>query len=439
MKETELRQALDDAITSCQLSSYRRYQILAQMKGENEPVKTKMTVSLAVVIAVLILTLGAAVALVHSNIADHLYRYGGEAPDALLAQIQTPQETAASPLGSLTLDELFYDGRALHTSVTLSNPTDETLLYTVDSLSLGNLPLDRTGGDLLMEGAGSAGVLLGGTVDGIPLPESYVLYHEAAYGHLMDENGTYLGQAAIPQGENTLRLTVTVWRPIQAPQLVDYRLYEGENNVAARQSLVTDETGYCNLWLFRPEEAYRAYNASQSGSEMYADVFRQLGWAERVDTIALEVPVNLTGDGVQLAKPTKTSYQLDGCTLTLTRFQLSHAGGQLEGDLTGDPQAVRQLLRDGLQLVDREGRRLLNNGSYWGDLEDGKPVHLTMMLSPVSGELPKEVWLAPAKEMNSQWDPLFAGPTYDPAVPVPEDAISIYRLDYDRGCRMEME
>jgi len=439
MKETELRQALNDAIAGCQLSPYRKCQILAQMKGENEPVKKKMTVSLAVVIAVLILTLGAAVALMHSNIADHLYRYGGEAPDALLAQIQTPQETAATPSGSLTLDELLYDGRALHTSVTLSNPTDEPLLYTVDELSLGNLLLDRTGGDLLMEGAGSAGVLLGGTVDGIPLPESYVLYHEATYGHLLDENGKYLGQAAIPQGEHILRLTVTVWRPIQAPQIVDYRAYEGENPNETRQCLVTDETGYCNLWLFRPEDAYRAYNASQSGSEMYAEVFRQLGWAERVDTLTLEVPVTLSSEGVQLAKPTQTSYQLDGCTFTLTSFQLSHAGGQLEGDLTGDPQAVRQLLRDGLQLVDREGRRLLNNGSYWGDMEDGKPVHLTMMLSPISGELPKEVWLAPAKEMNSQWDPLFAGPTYDPDAPVPEDAISIYRLDYERGCRMEME
>ena len=42
-------------------------------------------------------------------------------------------------------------------------------------------------------------------------------------------------------------------------------------------------------------------------------------------------------------------------------------------------------------------------------------------------------------EMNPQCDPLFAGPAYDPAVPVPEDDITIYRLDYDRDCKMEME
>ena len=52
---------------------------------------------------------------------------------------------------SLTLDELLYDGHSLHTSMTLSNPTGETLLYTVDGLSLGGQPLDRTGGNLLIE------------------------------------------------------------------------------------------------------------------------------------------------------------------------------------------------------------------------------------------------------------------------------------------------
>lgn len=44
MKEKELRQALDEAISTCQLSEYRKRQILAQMKGEDEPVKKKLSV-----------------------------------------------------------------------------------------------------------------------------------------------------------------------------------------------------------------------------------------------------------------------------------------------------------------------------------------------------------------------------------------------------------
>ena len=439
MKEKELRQALDEAISTCQLSEYRKRQILAQMKGEDEPVKKKLSVSLAVVIAVMIMTLGAAVALIHSNIADNLYPDGSPAPEAVLEQIQTPQETTETPLGSLTLDELLYDGHSLHTSITLQNPTAETLLYTVDSLTLGGSPLERIGGNLLMEGAGSAGVLLGGTVDGTAMPESRSLYNEATQIYRLEDSGKFLGTVDLPAGENTLHIEVAVWRPLSAPKLVNYQDYEGVDAPGGISHLVTDQTGYCNLWLFRPEDAYRAYSAGQSGAEAYQEVFRELGWAELVDKLILDVPVVLNSQGMPKAAPDQTVYTLDGCTLTLTHFDLTHTGGRLEGDLSGDPKGVRQLMQgEGLHLVDREGCRILNNGSWWTEPDANGTIHLTMMLNPVTGELPKQVWLAPVLEMNSLWDPMFAGPNYDPEAPVPEDAISIYRLDYDRGVCMTL-
>ena len=439
MKENELRNALEKAIGSCQLSVYQKRQILAQMKGEQEPVKKKLSLSLAVVLAIMILTLGAAVALIHSNIAAHLYPHGEAAPEALLEQIQTPQETAATPLGSLTLDELLYDGLSLHTSFTVANHTGETLLYTVDSLSLGGQPLDRTGNDLLMEGAGSAGLLLGGTVDGTALPESGLLYNQATQVYRFDDSGKYLGIDSLPEGESILRMEVMVWRPVNTPKLVDYRAYEGVDVSGGLPCLVTDETGYCNLWLFRPEESYRAYNASQSGAAAYEDVYRELGWAEYVDTITLEATVDLNSNALHRVKPAAGTYPLDGCSLTITRFELSHAGGVMEAELSGDPKAVRLLLAgDGLQLADRQGRRVMNNGSWWTEPDASGSVHLTLMLNPVAGELPQQLWLAPVLEMNPLWDPAFAGPDYDPAAPVPEDAVSIYRLDYDRGVCMEL-
>ncbi len=439
MKETELKHALNEAIGSCQLSEYRKRQILAQLKGENEPVKKKLSVSLAVVLAVMILTLGAAFALIHSNIANHLYPHGQAAPEALLEQIQTPQETVATPLGSLTLDELLYDGHSLHTSITLSNPSGEPLLYTMEGLSLGGMPLDRIGNDLLMEGAGSAGLLLGGTADGEALPESRSLYNEATQIYRFDDNGKYIGTAQLPEGENTLRIEVAVWRPVNAPKLVDYRVYEGIDAPGGLPHLVTDKTGYCNLWLFRPEDSYQQYNASQSGADAYAEVYRQLGWTELADTLVLEASVVLNSDALPKAAPAQTVFSLDGCTLTLTRFDLTHAGGMLEADLSGNPKAVRQLLQgEGLHLADREGRRILNNGSWWTEPDTDGTIHLTMMLDPVAGELPNQLWLAPVLEMNCLWDPAYAGPDYDPAAPVPEDAISIYRLDYDRGAVLKL-
>lgn len=77
-------------------------------------------------------------------------------------------------------------------------------------------------------------------------------------------------------------------------------------------------------------------------------------------------------------------------------------------------------------IPEEEMSRLLSDGSWWNDPAEGMPVHLTLVLAPVLEE-------------NSLWDPLFAGPAYDPEAPVPEDAVSIYRPDYARGVRMLME
>lgn len=438
MKEQDLRNALRDAMKSCQLPEYRKRQILAQMKGE-EPVKKKLSVSFALVLAIMILTIGAAFALVHSNIANHLYGMEEQAPEALLEQIHTPQETASTTLGSLTLDEWLYDGHSLHTSLTISNPTGQTLLYTVDEMKLDDLPLDRAGGNLLMEGAGSGGLLLGGTVEGTSLPVSHSLYSQVEQGYLFDENGKFQGQAELPEGEHTLRIRVAVWRPVNEPKLVDYRDYEGEDVTETLNCLVTDAEGRCDLEMFRPEEARRSYNASQSGAEMYRDVFPQLGWAECVDFVTLEVPLNLRADENIRVIPSAEEYKMAGLTVKFTRFDMSYAGGMAEGYIIGEEEKALELLKNGLCLVDRQGRRVINNGVSWDTEYAGKEgIPFAMMLEPVSGEMPGEVWLAPVLDVNAAWDKDYAGPNYDPNVDVPENAVSIFLLDYDDAVMMEL-
>ena len=97
--------------------------------------KKKLSVSLILVLVLTLTVLGLAYALVQSRIAGELYG-DTAAPRDVAERIQTPDESTASDLGVLVLDELLYDGSALHTAFTLSNPTGETLLYTVDGLYL---------------------------------------------------------------------------------------------------------------------------------------------------------------------------------------------------------------------------------------------------------------------------------------------------------------
>ena len=79
MKEDELRNALSNAAEGCQLSEYRKRQIVAQMKGE-KPVKKKLTVSAVLVMIIMLLTLSVAAALVHSTIVEHLFGSSEDAP-----------------------------------------------------------------------------------------------------------------------------------------------------------------------------------------------------------------------------------------------------------------------------------------------------------------------------------------------------------------------
>ena len=161
--------------------------------------KKKLSVSLILVVALTLTVLGLAYALVQSRIAGELYG-DTAAPQDVADRIETPNERTASDLGVLAVDELLYDGSALHTAFTLSNPTGETLLYTVDGLYLDGCPLTRS--TLFTEGAGTAGYLLGRALDGLALPASVSVYNEAEALYAFDGQGKDLGTARFPKGRH---------------------------------------------------------------------------------------------------------------------------------------------------------------------------------------------------------------------------------------------
>lgn len=393
--------------------------------------KKKLSVSLMLVLALTLMMLGLAYALVQSRIAGELYG-DTAAPSDVADRIQTPDETASSDLGVLVLDELLYDGSALRTAFTLSNPTEETLLYTVDGLYLDRCPLTRS--TLFTEGAGTAGYLLGGALDGLALPASVSAYNEAEALYAFDGQGEYLGTAPVPEGEATLRIDIAVWRPIHSPRLVDYGDYEGMNASKASDCLVTDETGYVSLELFRPEAYSLNATADKPSSEIYAQAYRELGWAELARQISLELDVTLGPDQLTHVRPVQTEYTFDNLTLTISRFDLTHTGGQMEGRLSGE--GAETLLKQGFLLVDPDGQRVLSNVLTW-DQEGAQDFSFCLSLVPVAGELPQRVCLAPFLAHDPHWDE--SSPSYDPDVEKPEGVIGAYQLDFARALYIALE
>jgi len=412
MKE-QLKNAVDHRLSGLEGDPWLAQRIIRQEKGEQPVMKKKISVSAAVVFAVLLLAMSAAVALVSSNIAGILYADEAVVPQEVIDMINTPQETARTSLGQLSVDEWLYDGHALHTSLTIANPTEETLLYTLDGIWLDGkrISYDHSRTD----GAGDSGFLLGGQVGNVEMPQSCTLYNKGASLYLFDENGKFQGFGDLPDGKAVLKASVAVWRPIHQPKLVDYAQYEGVDVTEIKDHLTADQSGFSQLWMFTPASHQHSVNALQLPSDVYAASYRELGWAELVDTIEVELRVDLSKGEIVRALPEQVEYEIDGVRVVIEQFDMSHAGGEVSGWVYGEEKDVDRFLQDGLVLVDMTGKRQLGVGCFWDDQpEDAEGVHFTIRLGAMTGELPSEVSIIPT------------------ALDIAGDDYACYEVDYSR-------
>lgn len=426
MKKT-LCDAVDHRLSALEEDPWLARRIIHQAKGEQPVMKKKISVSIAAALIALVLAMSAAVALVTSNIAGILYGDEAKAPQEVIDMINTPQETARTGLGQLSMDEWLFDGNALHTSLTIANPGEETLLYTLDGIWLDGKRLSydysRT------DGAGDSGFLLGGEIDGVQMPQSCTLYTKGASVYLFDENGKFQGMGGLPEGTAVLKASVAVWRPIAEPELVDYDQYEGVDAAETKDHLTADESGFSQLWLFAPARHQHSVNALQLPSDVYADSYRELGWAERVEIIEVELHIDLNKEQVSRAVPVQTEYEVAGVRVKIETFDMSLAGGEVSGWVYGEKDAVGQYLQDGLVVVDYEGKRQLSVGSFWNDRPaDAEGVHFTIRLGALTGELPAQVAIAPEVLVWDRWDPAFADYAYEMA----EGVGACYEVDLSR-------
>ena len=202
----------------------------------------------------------------------------------------------------------------------------------------------------------------------------------------------------------------------------------------ASDCLVTDETGYVSLELFRPDAYSLNATADRPSSEIYAQAYRELGWAELAGQISLELDVTLSPNQLIHVRPMQTEYVFDDLTLTISRFDLTHTGGQMEGLLSGE--GAEALLRQGFFLADPDGQRVLSNALTW-DQEGAQDFSFCLSLVPVAGELPRRVCLAPFLAHDPHWDE--ASPSYDPDVEKPEGVVGAYQLDFAHALCIALE
>jgi len=433
----EFQDAINHRLSGLEGNPWLAQRIMTAEKGEPPVMKKKLSVSFILVLLAMALTVTAAMALMQSQIADRLF--GGEenVPEEIINQIYTPEATASTEYGTLSIDEVLYDGAALHTVITVANQAEKPMLYTIERVALNGMPLDRS--NLCYEGAGSAGSLLGGEVDGAALPDAASMYSKAEFVYSMDAETHRVTAAAIPEGKAELAVTVAVWEPVNQPKLVDYSDYEGADydaNANPMNCLTVDATGYCDLWMFRPS-GYRAdVNVFEASPQDYAAAFEALGWAKQVGLIELETEVNISRSALTMAVPAETVYELDGCTLTIDDLALSHAGGECVLTINGEYDAVKEWSGYPLYLVDADKARVLTDGCHWND-QTGEGVQYTLLTKPMTGELPERVYLARQIGYNNAWDK--NSRAYDPSVERPAGVIGSMQFDFDTALAIDMQ
>lgn len=437
MYDEELKKALQTAVdhrlSGLSGNPFLAQRIIQREKGEQKVKKVSM--SLVIALALMILTLSVGFALVKGGIIDHLYGNEENVPEAIVKQIEHPGETAQTSLGRIAVDEILYDGTALHTTITVENPMDETLLYTLDGISLNGERIMGT--NILLDGAGYGGMLLGGTVEDTRLPASYSFYNKGEFLLSYDESGKFLGYTGIPEGEMTLTVDVAVWRPLNQPEIVDYRDYEGCNIDETRKNLAADVQGLCDLELFRPEAYYRSVAGKDVSSDVYAEAYKELGWAEKIDAISLSIPVTLNKNAVPHAVPELMEYDMDGVKIVFESFDFTQAGGEATGMMYGENSAVRALVTHGIEMVDPATDRVFTGGLIWDSDSQAKDgLHFSLRFMPFTGDMPESVLLAPVIRYDDRW--VETSPNYDATVEKPENAVQCWVLDFDRAITMKL-
>lgn len=99
------------------------------------------------------------------------------------------------------------------------------------------------------------------------------------------------------------------------------------------------------------------------------------------DQISLELDVTLGPDQLAHVRPVQAEYAFDNLTLTLSRFDLTHTGGRMEGRLSGE--GAETFLRQGFILADPDGQRVLSNVLTW-DQEGAQDFSFCLSLVPGS-------------------------------------------------------
>lgn len=294
-----VRAAIDDCTRSIDEAPSLRLRVLQKAKGE-PPVKKKFTAAMALAIALILLTSSAlAATLIKPDILSWLFR-GEEAPEEMLTLVQPNGITRQTENAALTLNETFFDGEKLTVSLTLLNPTDEPLVYTIHHAKLNDKALVFETAQLPY--GNSVGQALGGEVNGTPIPRETTFFVTFNGTDDPDDGLTPFVQKKPLQSmaEATISIRVDVFRPLaEYTPVSEIEFYSGKYDI------ITD------LVPLYPETAWVNMNALLHPAKL-----------KIVDHLDFSFPISLNEPKMTTVSAVPGEYKNDLYTLSLDSFTL---------------------------------------------------------------------------------------------------------------------
>ncbi len=398
MNDREIREKVQSAINDCTRgideAPSLRSRLLMQAKGET-PVKRKLTTAIALALAMLLLITGAVAAtLLHTDMLGWLFRSDNDAvPDEVAQLVTAPGLSHSTELLDVTLTETLFDGNYLSVGLTVENPTDDLLIYTVDHAELNGMPLVY---ETALFPYGTIGQVLGGELEGMPLRTQTHVF--ATYTGLLADSAAerkappLSTTLPLPTAEDaTFSIRVEVYRPRCKP----IYLAPGEN---LNTSLLAPNT----LAVERESDLVQLAQAASDPSVL-----------EKVASVEAVFPIQMKAPALSEVSAQPGVYANDLFALEVEHFSLKNTNGQLTGSIVipepeaaaeklpqdftffyAFPEEVYEQVKGGNSIEQSLGIRTTNGGSRYkaeSDLLSG--FWLEASFGATAGPLPRGVYL----------------------------------------------
>ncbi|MBE5814895.1 MAG: DUF4179 domain-containing protein [Clostridiales bacterium] len=355
MNDREIQKKVQSAINDCTRgideAPSLRSRLLMQAKGE-APVKKRFTAAMALAMTMILLVTGAVAAtLLHTDVLSWLFRSDqNDLPNEVLQLVTEPGLTHSTEQLKVTLAETLFDGNNLSVGLTLENPTDELLIYTVDHATLNGVPLVYESAMFPYNGIGQA---MGGELEGKALSKQTRVF--ATYtGTLAADPANEaepLGDLARKQPlqaaeEATFSICVEVFRPRTTPVYLAPDEHLNGSLLAPNTLAVERETDLVQL----------------------GEVVSDRSLLEKVASVEAVFPIQMQAPAITEVTAQPGVYENALFALEVEHFSLKPTSGRMDAAITiHEPEATNKKLPKDLTFFEVFPENVFEQAKATGD------------------------------------------------------------------------